>query len=161
MIVTDEVEMVVRSKLRQVLEFFFVEQCHRAMMQKLTQECEGCGNDYPSQWDHACCMTSDHDLWTFYFDDVKTTIDLQLIWDVCEQLVRLLDVPMTEEWTAFILNLPNMNSSVAEMIKSDMSFPNGNEHAIVNFVNAMCDVKDNGQELSLDICDEFVNAMTN
>lgn len=161
MIVSDEVEMVMRSKIRQVLEFFYVELCRREMMKQLTKECEGCKKDWPSQWDHACCITRDEDLWTFYFDDVKHSIDLSLLQDSCIQFVKLMDVPMTDEWNSFILNLPSMNSSVAMMIASDMSFPNGHERSIVNFVNEMCDVKEDNSELSSEIFSEFVTAMKN
>ena len=155
MIVSDEVEMVASAKLRQVLEFFFLELARRRMAMKLQEECEGCKEDYPSQWDHACCMTSDHELWAFHFDDVRNSIDLTLVPDVCEQLVKLMNMPMTDDWTAFVFNLLSMDFCVAEMIAGDISY--GNEHAIVDFVNNMCDIKENGQELSSEIFNEFVN----
>ena len=158
MIVSDEVEMVASAKIRQALKFFFLELARRRMMMKLRDECEGCEEDYPSQWDHACCMTSDHELWAFHFDDVKNSIDLTLVLDVCEQLVKLMNIPMTNDWAAFVFNLLSMDSCVAEMIAGDMSY--GNEHVFVDFVNNMCDVKENGQELSSEIFNEFVNAIS-
>lgn len=159
MTVTDEVEMVAHAKLRQVLEFLYVELCRREMTKKLTEECEGCENDYPSQWDHACCITSDNDLWTFFFDDVKHFIDLTMIQDLCAQFTMLLDTPMTDEWVAFVFNLTSMSSCVAEMIASDMSFPGVNERAIVDFVINMCDTIKDSNAWSSDMFNEFLNAM--
>ena len=41
-IVRDEVEMVMRAKIRQVLKFFYVELCQREMIKQLMKDCEGC-----------------------------------------------------------------------------------------------------------------------
>lgn len=156
MIVSDEVEMVARAKIQQVLEFFYVELCRREIKKLLPKGCEGCEKHWPSRRDHVCMMTSNDELWLLYFEDVKNMINLDMIQDVCTNLVRLIEVPMSSELEAFVFNLPSMNSSVSVMIASDMSFPDRYERPIVNFVNAMCDVRQNGQYLSWEIFNEFV-----
>ena len=142
MIVSDEVEMVMRAKIQQVLKFFYVELCRREMIKQLMKDCEGCEKDWPSQWDHTCCIINDDDFWTYYFDDAKSTIDLSLIREVCANLVKLVEVSSSSEWEDLVLSLPSMNTSVAMMIAGDVSFPDRHEKPMVNFLNNMCDVKE-------------------
>jgi hypothetical protein len=148
MIVSDEVEMVGRVMLRQVLEFLYVELCQRHVVKRVKERCEGCEMNSPSQGDHDCCMMSEREQWDCHYDDAKGLIDLEMIRDLCVQFTRLIDIPMTSEWDDFIFNLSNINSSVARMIASEMLSPVECEVAIIDFVNNVCETMQNVSEWS-------------
>ena len=147
------VEMVGQAKLRKVLEFLYVEICQRHVAKCVKEKCEGCEMNYPSQWDHACCMLSDQEQWACYYGSAIQLINLELIRDLCEDFTELLKIPMTPEWDHFIMNLPNMSSSLALMIVDDMMW--SNEQAVVEFVNNMCDTIENANELNAELFDNF------
>lgn len=152
MIVSDEVEMVMRAKFRQLLKFLYVELCRREIMRRLSQDLD---KSIPTN--HH--IENEADLWAFYFDDVKTTVDLDIILEVGGDLVKLFEVaPGSQD---FVLDFPRMKSYSAMMIADDMLCCDRHELPIVKFVNEMCDVKENPRELSLEIFNEFVYAVMN
>ncbi|KAK3745933.1 hypothetical protein QZH41_003069 [Actinostola sp. cb2023] len=67
MIVSDEVEVIGRVKVRQVLTYLYAELCQRSIFDKF--HCEGCEQNWPSQRDHECCIRSEEDIFDSYYVD--------------------------------------------------------------------------------------------
>ena len=76
--VTDEPEEVGRIKVRRTLMFLFTELCFNEAYKKFV--CEGCQEGWPSQRDHECCLRSEYDIFDSYYEDVKSDIDLDMMY---------------------------------------------------------------------------------
>jgi len=145
MIVTDEVEAVMRAKIQQILKFFYVELCYREILKLL---------------DCSESRVKDEDIWTIYFQDAKKMISSDMIQELGVNLSKLVDVPLSG-WRDYANKLQRMSSNVAQMTSDDMYFPPRNEIPLINFVKELCDVREHSRELSLEIFHEFVYALNN
>jgi len=117
--------------------------------------------DRPSQRDHECCIRTEYEIFNDHYDDVKQEVDIDMLIDLCGQFTKLADIPMTQEWRDFVLNLPSMSAYTTCSIWMDMMFPSGFiEQTIVDTVITMCDIMQNNSEWPLEYFDRFVTCMT-
>lgn len=158
MMITDEVEVVGRAKVCRALTHLYTKLCMNRVFE--TFRCEGCENDWPSQRDHECCIRSEEDIFHSHYDVIKNEVNLETLCEVCEQFLRLVDQPMTQEWSDFILNLPNRSATSVYSFWQEMDHTwDTNDFVIMDFVNMMCQTMQNKEAWDSDIYQNFVSFM--
>ena len=137
MIVSDEVEAVARTKVRLTISFLYANLCIKEIFKNFY--CEGCENGWPSQRDHMCAIQSEQEIIEDGYDDIA--IDLDVLKELCEQFLKLADLPMTEEWEVFINKLP-LSSALGTLLfwRDFSSTCEPEEQIIVDFVRMITKV---------------------
>lgn len=158
MMITDEVEVVDRAKVCRVLTYLYTKLCMNNVLERF--HCEGCENGWPSQRDHECCIRSEEDIFHSYYDEVKNKVNLNVLYEICEQFLRLVDQPMTQEWSEFILRLPQRSTASVYSFWQEMDHTwDTNDFIIIDFVDMMCQTMQNKGAWDSDLYQKFVSFM--
>lgn len=103
MMVTDEVEEVIRAKIHSLLTYLYAELCHRNIYQKF--QCEGCESNWSSQKDHECCIKTENEIFYQFFTEIKNEVHLDMLQELCELFFKLADLPLPQESVSYINTL--------------------------------------------------------
>ncbi|KXJ06558.1 hypothetical protein AC249_AIPGENE5745 [Exaiptasia diaphana] len=155
---TDEIETAKQAKVRLVLTLVYGNLRIHEVFDNL--KCEGCENHWPSQRDHVCCMQSEDETVENGYEDV--TVNLDSLVDLCEELLKLVDLPTTLEWETFIHQLPNVSARTMFFFWRDFVYScNPEKKRVVNCVDMMCSAFRNERAWNQNMFDEFESYMNN
>lgn len=154
MVITDEVEQVARVKIRHFLTCWYAEICQRKVY--LEFQCEGCEKYWCSQRDHECCLKTEHEIFEDHYDDIKNEVSLDMLHEVCEQLTKAADIPMTSEWDLLICQLANMSSHLTCTLWLEMVNADGEEEKMYDVIKNLCNCMDGSSQLDSELFSWFI-----